>query len=183
MAIEEIERTIRNELGNTVFLFIERSRASEFDRMLKESVSLWEETSERNWYVTFSNLDRARFCYRAEEFTASVFHSMRAAEKVLATIAVSLGLDPKREQWQVIIEQIESKIKALDALPKSQEKAEKQEFFSGLAMQLRYIKNAWRNHVMHARTDYAEKDSREIWWTIKRMVERASGQLEEQLET
>ena len=45
-----------------------------------------------------------------------------------------------------------------------------------------FFKDAWRNHVMHARRVYEEKDAREIWWHVKRMVEFASSELEEELE-
>ena len=70
----------------------------------------------------------------------------------------------------------------LDKLPKGSDRETRQSFYSDLAMQLRYIKNAWRNHVMHRRGVYEEKDSREIWWHVKRTVESASNKLAEELD-
>ena len=177
-AVEEIERTIKNELGNTLLFFVPRDRSTEFTKMLSEVRLLWD----RPWDVALSNLDHARLCYRVDEFTASVFHSMRAAEKILRTIAISLEIDPARDNWQKLIEQIESSVKGLDKMPKGDNREHKQTFYSEIAMQLRYIKNAWRNHVMHARSIYDEKDSREIWWHVKRTLEKASDELEEELE-
>lgn len=178
-AIEEIERAIRNELGSTTLFFIPRERSAEFNRMLSEIRLLWE----KPWDVALRNLDHARYCYRVDEFTASVFHSMRAAEKVLTTLACSLKIDPARDNWQTLIERIEAAVKDLDKLGRGHDREQKQTFYSEMAMQLRYIKNAWRNHVMHARSVYEEKDSREIWWHVKRTLEKASGELEEELET
>ena len=177
-AIEEIERVIGNELKNFTFLYLSRDRLNELQKMLNEVRELWD----RPWDVALENLDRARFCYRVDEFTASVFHSMRSAEKILVTVAASLNIDSAREQWQTLIERIESAVRDLDKLPKGDPKESKQTFYSEVAMQLRYIKNAWRNHVMHARRVYEEKDAREIWWHVKRMVEFASSELEEELE-
>jgi hypothetical protein len=177
-AIEEVERTIINELRSTVFFYVSRERSLEFQKMLAEARGLWD----RPWSVALGNLDHARFCYRAEEFTASVFHSMRAAEKVLTTVARSLSLDTRREQWQTLIERIENAVREFDKLPGGPGREHKQTFYSEVAMQLRYVKNAWRNHVMHARSVYEEKDAREIWWHIKRIVEKASSELEEELE-
>ena len=98
------------------------------------------------------------------------------------TIAISLGIDPARDNWQTLIEQIESSVKDLDKMPKGNSREHKQTFYSEIAMHLRYIKNAWRNHVMHARSIYEEKDSREIWWHVKRTLEKVSDELEEESE-
>ena len=174
-----MERAITNEAEEIIFLYVTRDRYTECHKMLNEIRPLWD----RPWEVSFSNLDSARLCYLVDEFTASVFHSMRAAEKVLTTLAKSLSLDPSRENWQPIIEQIEASVKKLDDLPKGEEKEKKQTFYSETAMQLRYIKNAWRNHVMHGRHEYKEKDAREIWFHVKRIVEKASCELEEALDT
>jgi|SRR5579862_7197 len=178
-ALEEIERTINNEVKNIKFIYAPRERHTECDKMLKEIRLLWE----KPWSVSLENLDRARFCYLVDEFTASVFHSMRAAEKILVTTAKSLGMEPARDQWQKMIEGIESAVKDLDKLPKGVERENKQTLYSEIAMQLRYIKNAWRNHVMHARSVYNEKDARDIWWHVKRMLESAASDLEEAVET
>lgn len=178
--IEEIERVIKNELSDMPLFFMSKERMSEHDKMFEEVKLLYD----RPWPIALTNLDSARFCYVYEEFTASVFHSMRAVEKILTTVADSLtGVDLSREQWQTLIERIESEIKKLDALSKGADREKKQTFCSEIAMQFRYIKNAWRNHVMHGRTTYKEKEAREIWWHVKRMVEQCCEEMPELLET
>jgi hypothetical protein len=177
-AIEEMERVVASELKDTQFFYVEKERAAEMSRMHKEISQVWE----RPWEASFKNLDSASACYSHNEDTASVFHSMRAAEKVLTAMALSLKLDPGRDQWQTLIERIEKAVKNFDSEPSSSERNKKQEFYSDMAMQLRYVKNAWRNHVMHGRLFYGEKEAREIWWHIARMIIKASEELVEQPE-
>ena len=177
-AFEEIERTVRYELSDTTFLYVDRSRSLEFEKMTAEERDLFDNA----WPIADSNLDHARRCYIADEFTASVFHSMRAAEKVLSTVAQLLGVETRRANWQNVIEGIESAVRGLDGLPRGNEKERKQSFSSEIALELRYMKNAWRNHVMHARMDYDETQAREIWWHVKRTVDIACKELEESIE-
>lgn len=176
LAIEEIERTIKSELTDKSIFYLPKDRASEESKMLVEVRELWD----KPWPIALDNLDSARFCYRFDEFTASVFHSMRAVEPILTALARSLvNVDPSREQWQNLIERIESAIKDLDKLPKGSDREKKQSSYSEVAMQFRYIKNAWRNHVMHSRGDYGERDAREIWWHVKRSLEKTVSDLPE----
>jgi hypothetical protein len=96
--------------------------------------------------------------------------------------ALSLELQPKRENWQNIIEQIEASIKDLDKLTKGDHKEHKQEFYSSIAMEFRYIKNTWRNHVMHNRVDYDQNTATDVWWHVQRMLGGAAKQLQEYVE-
>ena len=130
------------------------------------------------WPIALENLDSARFCYRFDEFTASVFHSMRAVESILAALARELvNVDPSREQWHTLIERIEAAIREFDKQPKTPDRDKKQTSYSEIAMQFRFIKNAWRNHVMHLRGNYKERDAREIWWHVKRSLEKTISEL------
>ncbi len=178
--MEEIERTIANELQDMPLYFLPKELSHEIRKMLKEIDALMD----KPWPTAIHNLISAGSCYQYEEFTASVFHSMRATEKILTTVAASLtGIDPSRDQWQTLIERIELAIKEFDKLPKGDPREQKQMFYSEIAMQFRYIKNAWRNHVMHSRSEYKEKEAREIWWHVERTLEKACTDLSELIET
>jgi len=58
------------------------------------------------------------------------------------------------ENWQNIIEKIEGAIKEAQKAKKSDAKDEDLTFYSGAAVQFRYFKDAWRNHVCHQRDQY-----------------------------
>jgi len=86
------------------------------------------------------------------EWTACVFHSMRVLEHGLRELAsrVELSADAMaQENWKNVIDQIEAKIRAMEALPKSAEKSASLKVYSQAALQFRYFKDAWRNYISH----------------------------------
>jgi hypothetical protein len=105
-----------------------------------------------------SEIKNAGNCYALEQDDACVFHCMCALEVALRVLANKLGVTfagtLDLQNWQNIIENIESEIKNLEKLPKSTHKSETLKFLSGAAMQFRWFKDAWRNHVMHGRDIY-----------------------------
>jgi hypothetical protein len=97
-------------------------------------------------------------CYALEQNEACVFHCMRILERALRLLAKELGVTFSGaldlQDWQNIIEKVESEIKNLEKLPKSKYKSDTLKLFSQAAMQFRWFKEAWRNHVMHVRDIY-----------------------------
>jgi hypothetical protein len=59
-------------------------------------------------------------------------------------------------EWQNIPDQADSKIVAMKALPRGTHKDDKLNFYSQVAAQFRYFKDAWRVRVAHARETYEE---------------------------
>jgi hypothetical protein len=105
-------------------------------------------------------------CFALAQWTAAVFHSMRILELGLREIATTLQvpLAPRidTENWKNIIDQIESKIREMEALPRSPVKSQTLQVYSEAAVQFRYFKDAWRNHVMHSRSSYDEQEAQSI---------------------
>jgi len=100
-------------------------------------------------------------CYALDEWTACVFHLMRALERPLLWLADRVKLDSgdmKRENWKNIIDQIEKKIRDMESEPKSEEKSVKLKFLSEAATQFRWFKDAWRNETAHAHVHYDERE-------------------------
>jgi len=91
--------------------------------------------------------------------TACVFHCMRILERGLWALASCFELSFTLEQWHNIIEQIESKIEALKSLPKSSQKLDDLEFYAKAATHFMFFKDAWRNHVMHGRRSYTDREA------------------------
>lgn len=109
-------------------------------------------------------------CFALDEWTACVFHAMRVLEHGLRAIAVEVGLPSEamaHENWKNVIDQVERKIRDMEGLPKSPEKAERLRVLSGLATEFRYFKDAWRNHVSHSRAVYAEIDATTVYGHVR----------------
>lgn len=115
-------------------------------------------------------------CLALDEWTASVFHCMRVAElglrRVAAALSVPMAASADYESWGKLIDKIEKAIKAIEQEPRSTDKAQRSQFYSGIGMQLRYIKNAWRNHVSHSRTSYDEHEARGVFMHVKDLMEQ-----------
>jgi len=106
-------------------------------------------------------------CIALDEWTASVFHLMRVLEHGLRWLANDIGViiesGIELENWKNVIDMIEKQIREIEKEPKSEAKSEKARFYSEAASQLRYFKDAWRNHVSHARAKYDEREARDIY--------------------
>jgi hypothetical protein len=94
-------------------------------------------------------------CLALGHGTASVFYLMRVLEKGLNALAVEVGRDFERQQWNTIIEGIECDIKNYrKTTPKSAERDDRIKFLSEAAKEFMYFKDGWRNYVSHSRTSY-----------------------------
>jgi|SRR5665213_488201 len=124
-------------------------------------------------------------CLAAECNTAAVFHLMRVVEWGLRTLCSNVGLVrlKKRKgtktrytpipysQWEDILNQLPDKVDAkLKKLPRGKSKQEAQEFYLPILQDIRAIRDAWRNHVMHTRAEYSHEDADAILAHVKRTM-------------
>ena len=81
---------------------------------------------------------------------------MRVLEHGLRALAlrVSLTIPAELQNWHNIIDQIEKEIRTLQQAPRTAERDAELKFCSESAAQFRYFKDAWRNHVSHAKEAY-----------------------------
>ncbi len=123
-----------------------------------------------------TDLAAAGRCLALDEWTATIFHLMRVLEHGLRDLAGRLELgatgDLDQATWGTIIDRIESRIRELDAGPRSPEKTATASHYHGLAQQFRHFKDAWRNHVMHARTHYDQHEAWEVWTSVRAFMLR-----------
>ena len=76
------------------------------------------------------------------------------------------------ENWGSLIDQIEKAIRAIEQERRSLEKAERSRFYSDAGTQIRYFKNAWRNHVSHSRAMYDEGEARGVFMHVRAFMEQ-----------
>ena len=164
-AIAYIDRTLKSELKSRIFLQIDPRR------------EWWMKTAEQfakdpifgaavasSFSSAMYDAREAGICFATWRNTAAVFHCMRVAEKGLIALAGILNVPFKipfePENWANIIEPIEKQIREQEqTLPKGPIKADTLKFYSQAATQFFYFKNAWRNHVAHARENYGDEQT------------------------
>jgi hypothetical protein len=110
-------------------------------------------------------------CLALNENTASVFHSMRVLEHGLRALAKQFNVDFAVDSWHKVIKEIEVAINALRNTnrPGGLTDAEREQIThcSEAASQFRYFKDAWRNHVSHARIMYTEPEALSVWTHVR----------------
>ncbi len=126
----------------------------------------WETVAARFEEAT-DDIANAMLCFGYEQNTACVFHLMRVLEYGLAAMAKEVGRTFDRQQWQNIIEEIESAIRDLRKSPQTPEKAARLQFLSEAAKVFFYFKDGWRNYVSHNHAAYDENQARSIIEHVK----------------
>jgi hypothetical protein len=112
--------------------------------------------------------------------TASVFHFMRVLEHGLRALAKDVGKSFEIQNWQNIIDQIESEIRTLGkALPAGTAKSDRLKFLSEAAKEFVYFKDGWRNYVSHNRATYDEHLARSAMEHVRSFMTGLSSRLNE----
>jgi hypothetical protein len=127
---------------------------------------------------SFPNSDRdiaaAGRCFAFGEWTACVFHLMRALELALHKWALEMGVTQfsaiELENWKNILDAADKRIKALEQQPKSPQKDRELQYYGETCAHFRSIKDAWRNHVSHSRTTYDERETEAILMHVKEFM-------------
>lgn len=172
--LESIQLSLKSELGSMLFRVVSRERNEylEFRWLVASPISAKFPTSLRE-------LNNAGSCYALGQSTASVFHSMRALEPGLSALAAPFSVSASYENWQNIIEQIESKIRALGQQTKTPQRIADDKFFGEAVAHLYFVKNAWRNHVAHSRDSYSDDEALKILQHSKEFIESLCPRLKE----
>jgi hypothetical protein len=122
-------------------------------------------------------------CYALDRNSASVFHSMGILQRGLYALANDLEVEFKEgielENWKNIIDRIEAKIRSLEAMKKGKEKDAQLKFYSEAAVQFRYFKDAWRNHVAHQREEYDSDQAHSVLIHVRDFMAQLATRLKE----
>ena len=104
-------------------------------------------------------------CFVLDQWTASVFHFMRVLEHGIRYMSTLVQIPTDNialESWKNALDQIEKKIRDMEQLPRTEQKIQNLKFLSEAAINFRYFKDAWRNHVSHSRAHYDTRDAQRV---------------------
>lgn len=77
-------------------------------------------------------------------------------------------------EWGEVLSAIERQIEPLRNQARSAERDERVKFLSECAVQFRYFKDAWRNHVAHMRESYDRDQAHSILLHVRDFMEKLS---------
>lgn len=181
---------IMNDVGLLKFLRVDEDRV----RFLERDSVLDDDDSSpagRDVFVAFPSARpdarAAGNCLAAECNTAAVFHMMRAVEWGLRALCVDLGVTRLRStnrktgkvtykqlaysDWESILSQAKAVAhRRLSRLVRGSQKQALQEFYLPAFHDIEGFKDAFRNHVMHARREYTRREAVAIVDRVQRFM-------------
>lgn len=174
--LRDLHRRIFEQLESVVVLTVPTAKKKYYE----SHCVLFRQTVLEKFPSIVREADEAAKCFALGRETACVFHLMRILEIGLQALAVALGVPHDKQNWENIINNIEAKIRAIGPAAGIDWKIDEQ-FYSAAAVQFRYFKNAWRNHVMHIRDSHNEESAREIMEHVRAFMRHLSERLTEQV--
>jgi len=160
--LETLASTFATELRKELFFRIADERRKYF-----EKDDLFGSPANAAFPSCVTEITNAGNCYALEQNEACVFHLMRILERGLGVLASKLSVPFDHDNWHNIIEQLEAKIRKMDAATFGPDWKDKQKFYARAANQFMFFKDAWRNHVMHVRDVFDEGKALSVYNSVK----------------
>jgi len=140
------------------------------------------------------DIQEAAKCFACERYTGAIFHSMCATEYALRSLAndrrvlLTTGKNGKGRPfptqmgtWEDILKPLHDEIAKISNWSRSKGDAKIQalQFYNSAFEDLKAIKEAWRNPVMHARTQYMREDAEQVMAHVLRLMQSLSTRITE----
>ena len=179
-----LKREFLSELCAINFAFIPESKLPYF-----EQENLFGDLVSGKFPKSCPDIKASGNCLAADLFDAAVFYLMLVVNNGLLALARDLNVSPQKkpleyEEWHVLIRNIDTKLqekaKAIQLnAAAGKAKDEELEFYQGLSDSLKYIKDAHRNPIAHARGNYDEDKAVAIFKDVRRFMERLATRVSE----
>jgi hypothetical protein len=177
--LRHLEVDFLNDLSKHAFL-----RVAPATRGYLDNDALFGDVVKRSFPQAAEDLKEAGNCLAADCNTAAVFHLMRVVEWGLRDFCGRLGfrrvvIDKKKNkyapveyaQWDKILGQVQGRVDhKVEHIRNRRKKQQAQEFYYPILQDIRAIKDAWRNHVMHTRRQYSDEDALAVLSHVKRLM-------------
>jgi hypothetical protein len=134
-------------------------------------------------------------CIAADCGTAAVFHLMRVVEWGLRALCIDLGLIRAKRRhksgkvqyvsisftdWETMLNQLHGKVEQrIEKLKRGPLKQKQQELYFPILQEIKAIRDAWRNHVMHTRAQYSVDDAVIVLGHVGRIMASLASNIKE----
>jgi len=148
--LDTLNMSFINELGSDLIFRIAPSKIDYFEKddLFGAEVTI-------SFPSAVEDVRNAGTCFAVEQWDASVFHLMRVLERGLRVLATKFNIPFQNTTWNTIIQDIETNIGGINP-SFGADWREQRTFYSETARHFRFLKDAWRNHIMHLGDAYDE---------------------------
>ncbi|MBS0236884.1 MAG: hypothetical protein JSR89_00510 [Proteobacteria bacterium] len=147
---------LEKELVRAKLYALSPYKVSYFD----DAQNLFETEVGFSFFSARDDIDEAGKCFALGRFTACVFHLMRVLEHPIVALAKVLLPDDPSPNWETVFKKIDAEL-----LRKPNDRAIKGDvqFYAEVVAEMRAVKHAWRNRVMHIDAIVTEERAKAIF--------------------
>jgi hypothetical protein len=189
--LRNVRETVTTELSQHRFIRIVPERKDHVD-----NTSLLGSGVEVAFPSAVPDIREAGNCLAAECNTAAVFHLMRAVEWGLRALCVDLGFKRVKSkfkksgkvgyipieyaEWERLLDELQNRAdEKIKRMKRGHRKQDLQQFYYPALQDIRGIRDAWRNHVVHTRDEYLHEDADAILSHVKRLMGTLAARISE----
>lgn len=176
--MKSLKLILEDELRRRVFLFVVPQDANLYRNPPASFPLTWP-----RYPSARPDIEEACRSYALGRCTACVFHCMAILQAGLYALAADAGVTLRYPmqlaEWQEVLSEIEKKIEPIRNQPRSAARDERVSFLSECAVQFRYFKDAWRNHVAHMRETYDRDQAHSILLHVRDFMEKLATRIPE----
>jgi HEPN domain-containing protein len=166
--LHDFESSLNDDLRQHSYFLIPAS-----ERPLLEYPNLFGPTVAARFQAANDDIAAAGRCLAFNEWTAAVFHAMRAAEIALQRLAKRLGIKyADQRQWGRLLKDIDGVLNVMENETKSAQRDRRIAYYSKARVDFAAFNGAWRKYVMHARAHYDRTEAREIFKHVGSLMQQ-----------
>lgn len=166
--LKELHNDLLDELRSPYFLMI----PSQLRPLYEQKEPPFGEAVAAAFPAASYDIAAAARCYAIDEWTASVFHLMRAVEHALRVLARRLKIKKvDTKDWALLIGDVDSALAVIRQRKRTAARDRRLQYYSQARAHFGVFKDAWRNHVMHSHSKYDQREAANIYSSIKSFME------------
>jgi hypothetical protein len=180
----ELYEAVDRDLSEKIFMYLPASDAKYY-----EQEALFGEDVAARFPEANKEIKEAGNCYATGNYTASVFHLMRAVEYGARALVRALRIKRGKGKdelpytvelcdWGTIYGRLDEAVKKFPAR-KSISGSDRRAFYSHAVAQFGNFKDAWRNKVSHTRVRYNEHLTMDVMVNVRQFMQHLATKLKE----
>lgn len=179
--ILELRNRINDELTERLFMYVPTEQAKYHNQwaLFGSEVAL-------KFPKANEEIMEAGNCYASGNYTACVFHLMRAVEYGARKMVIALNVQSQLGRpielcdWGDLIKALDDGVKTLSVGSRTKmHKKTTFEFYNHAVAQFRNFKDAWRNNVSHTRKVYQSGQTKDIMDNTRQFMQHLAERLKE----
>jgi hypothetical protein len=172
--LKSLRGTLEKELREQLVYLVPRDRAE----FIEPTKPLFDDRCRTQFPLAVLEIERAGKAYAFGLPNACVFHLMRATEHGLHALGRTLKLPEFNPTWDAILKKCDEELQK-PWQQRDEHWRANEAFYSGATAQLRAVKTAWRNPVMHVDRDYSDDEAYDVLTATSALIRHLGKQIGE----